>query len=137
MNVNDRASGPGVSLVDGIAVAIDLQRTIEMRSSLDGAFAVVLDFAAPENSLTFIVSGLQFEPDIEGVHRAAGEEMAGLANTHDNLGAGVVTAANGRIGAIDGGRDGADFTRGALRERSIGLVANGEGGRKFLLSKFA
>src|SRR5437660_6794707 len=98
MNVNNGASGPGVSLVDGIAVTIDLQRTIEMGSRLDGAFAVVLNFAAPENSLPFIVSGLQLEPDIEGVHCAAGEKVADFAGTHDNIDAGIIAAANGRIG---------------------------------------
>jgi len=58
MDVNNGASRPGVSFVDGISVPIDLQRTIEVRARLDPAFAIVLHFAAPENHLAFFISGL-------------------------------------------------------------------------------
>src|SRR5258707_12336183 len=58
MYVNNRACRPGVPLVDGIAVPIDLQRTIEVRPGLDRAFAIILDLAAPENHLAFFICGL-------------------------------------------------------------------------------
>src|SRR5882724_12785868 len=72
VNVNDGAGGPGVALVDGIAVAVDLERFVEVRAGLDGTSAIVIDFAAPENGLAFFVGGLEFEPDVEGVHGSAG-----------------------------------------------------------------
>src|SRR5439155_5693791 len=137
MDVNHGASGPGISFVDGIAVAIDLERTVEVGARLDGAFAVVLNFAAPENSLPFIVSGLQLEPDIEGVHCAAGEEVADLASAHNHIHTGVIAAAHERVSAIDRSSDGADFASGAFRDGSIRFFANGEGGREFRLSQFA
>src|SRR5439155_490668 len=99
MDVHDRASGPGVALVDGIAVAIDLQRTIEVRSRFDGTFTVVLDFSAPEEYLAFFISRLQLEPDLEGVHRATWEKVADFAGTHDHVHAGVIAAAHGSVRA--------------------------------------
>jgi len=78
MDVNDGAGGPGVALVDGIAVAIDLERFVEVRARLNGAFAVVFDFSAPENGLALFVGGLKFEPDVEGVHGASGKKWPTL-----------------------------------------------------------
>ncbi len=114
MDVNNGASRPGISFVDGIAVPIDLQRTIEMRPRLDLAFAVVLHFPAPENRLAFFIGGLEFQPDIEGIHRAAREEVPDLARAHDHIHANVIAPTHRRIGAIDGSGDGADFARGAF-----------------------
>src|SRR5205823_679290 len=136
MNVHNGASCPGVALVDGIAVAIDLQRAIEMRSRLDWAFAAVLNFTAPENGLAFFIGSLQLEPDVERVHGAAGEKVADLARTYDYIDSGVIAAANGCIGAIDGSSNGADFAGGALGKGSIRFLANGEGCREFWFSKF-
>ena len=85
MDVDDGAGGPGVALVDGIAVAVDLERFVEVRAGFDGALAVVFDFAAPEDGLAFFVGGLEFEPDVEGVDGAAGEEVADLASEDDDV----------------------------------------------------
>src|SRR6266851_8102419 len=79
MDVDNRPRGPGVSFVDGIAVPINLQRTIEVRPRLDRTFAAVLHLSAPENCLAFLIRGLKLKPDIEGVHRSAGEEVPDLA----------------------------------------------------------
>src|ERR1700674_2996388 len=79
MHVNNGPSGPGITFVYGIAVSIDLQRTVEVRSRLHRTFAIVLHFSAPENRLTFFIGGLELEPDIESVHRATGEEVADFA----------------------------------------------------------
>ena len=137
MDVNHGASGPGISFVDGIAVAIDLERTVEVGARLDRTFAIVFDFAAPENRLAFFIGGLQLEPDIEGVHCAAGEEVADLARAHNHIHTGVIAAANGGVCTIDGSSNGADFAGGAFRKGSIRFFANGEGGREYRLSKFA
>src|SRR5438132_1916582 len=136
MNVNDGASGPGVALVDGIAVAIDLQRAIEMRPRFNGALAVVLNFTAPKNRLAFFIGGLQFEPDIEGVYGAAGEEVSDFARAHNDVDTDVIAAADGCIGAFYRSGNGADFAGRAFGQRSIRLFANGERGREFRLSKF-
>ena len=87
-----------------------------MRSRLDGAFAVVLDFPAPEKHLTFFIRGLQFEPYIESVHRAAREEVPDLSRAHHDVDASIIAAPYGRIGAIDGGGDGTYFSGRAFRQ---------------------
>src|ERR1700719_4973704 len=99
VNVNDGAGGPGIALVDGIAVAINLKRFVEMCAGFDGALAVVFNFAAPENGLAFFVGGLEFEPDVEGVDGAAGEEVADFAGADDDVYLDIVTAADGVVGA--------------------------------------
>ncbi len=85
-----------------------------MCSGLDLAFAIVLDFAAPENGLAFFIGGLQLEPDIEGVHGAAGEEVADLARAHHDVDARVIAAADRRISSIDGSGDGTGFAGGTF-----------------------
>ena len=57
VHVDDRARGPGISLVDGIAVIVDLQRAVEMGAFFDWALAAVLDHAAPEDDLSFVIRG--------------------------------------------------------------------------------
>ena len=101
MHVNDGARGPRVALVDGIAVPVDLQRTIKVRAGLDGAFAVVFDLAAPENLLAFFVGGLQFQPNIEGVYGAPRKEVANLARSNDDVHANIIAAAHGGVRAIN------------------------------------
>ena len=136
-NVNHRTRRPGVSFIDGIAVPIDLQRTIEVRAGLDRAFAVVLDFSAPENRLPFFIGSLQLKPDVECVHSAAGEKMPDLARPYDHIHAGVIASLDCCVGAIDRSRDGADFSRRSFRQRNIRFFANRESRREFRLSHFA
>src|SRR5258708_3607780 len=114
MHVDDGACGPGVSLVDGIPVPIDLQRTIEVRPRLDRTFAIVLHFPAPENRLAFFICGLQFKPNIKSVNRAAGEEVPNFAGAYNDVHASFIAPTNRRIGAIDGSGDGADFAGGGV-----------------------
>ncbi len=87
-----------------------------MRARLDPAFAIVLHFPAPENYLAFFISGLQLKPYIEGVNRAAREEMPDLAGAHNHIHASVIAPAHRRIRAIDGSGDGADFAGWAFRQ---------------------
>src|SRR5438445_2336188 len=109
MDIDDRASRPSVTLVNGIAMPIDLQRAVKVRSGLDWTLAVVLDFAAPENRLSLFIGGLQLEPDIESVHSAAGEEVSDLASAHHHVDALVIAAANCGIRAIDRSGAGTDL----------------------------
>ena len=115
MDVNNRPSRPGVSFVDGIAMPVNLQRTIEVRPGLDRSLAIVLHFPAPENHLAFFIRGLQLQPDIESVNRATREEVPNLAGAHDDIHASVIAAAQGRAGAINGGGNGTNFAGGAFR----------------------
>ena len=137
MDVNNRPSRPSVSFVDGIAMPVNLQRTIEVRPGLDRSLAIVLHFPAPENHLALFIRGLQLKPDIESVHRATREEVPNLAGAHDDIHASVIAAAHGRVGAINGSGNGTNFTGGAFRQRNIRFFANGESRREFRPSHFA
>src|SRR5258708_10779724 len=70
-NINEGACGPSIALVDGIAVSVNLERPIEVRALLNRAFASVFNHAAPEDSLVFIIGGLQLEPNVQSVLSAA------------------------------------------------------------------
>src|SRR5712692_8470740 len=131
MDVNHRASGPRISLVDGIPVPIDLQRTIEVRPRLDRTFAIVLHFPAPENRLAFFICGLQFKPNIESVNCAAGEEVPNFAGAYNDIHASVIAPAHRRIGAIEGSGYGSDLAGWALRKRNVRFFSYGEGRREF------
>src|SRR5271170_2296201 len=85
MNVQKCSRGPGIALVDTVAVSVELQRTIKMRALFDRAFAAVLDHAAPEYGLTFFIRGFQFEPGVVGVDGAAGEKVADLLGAHHHV----------------------------------------------------
>ena len=87
-----------------------------MRAGFHRAFAVVLNFAAPEKYLSVFVGGLQFQPGVERVHRPAGEEVPDLARTHNDVHANVIAPANRRIRAIDGRGDRADFAGRSFRQ---------------------
>src|SRR5579884_4366281 len=80
--INQRARSPGIALVDRIAVLVDALRAIKVRGLLDRTFAVLLDLSAPEEDLTFVVGGLQFQPDVEGIHCACREEVSNFARAH-------------------------------------------------------
>src|SRR5262249_11912813 len=136
MHVNDGARGPSVALVNGIAVPIDLERTIKVRARLDGPFAIVFDFAAPENRLAFFVRGLQLEPNVERVDGPAGEKVADLARSNDYVHANIVSAANWSISAIDGSRNCAKLARGTFGQRGLGFLAYRKGCGEFLLADF-
>ena len=83
--VHERAGGPGVALVDGIAVRVELERAVKMRAGLDGPLPVVRDFTAPENHAAMLVLSLELDPAIERIHGAAGEKVAKLASAHHHF----------------------------------------------------
>ena len=133
-HVHDGARGPGVALVDRIAVRIDLERAIKVRALIDRAFAVVLHHAAPENRAAFVVVAFQFEPAIEGIDRAAGEEMADALGAHHNIDANCVAAADGGLHAVERRGDGAASALDwAGRDFRFRFFSHGEGGGEFVL----
>src|SRR3954453_12456644 len=56
-----------------------------MRACFDRSFAVLFDFAAPENRLPRIVTGFELQPHIESIYGAAGEKVADLARAYDHI----------------------------------------------------
>src|SRR5689334_18969842 len=106
-----------------------------MRAGLDGAFAVVLDFAAPENGLAFFVISLELQPNVERIHCAAGEKVADFARSNDYIYANVIATANRGIGTVDWSRDRAHFTRRTFRQRGLGFFPYGESCGEFLFAQ--
>src|SRR5207249_11567032 len=84
-HVGDGARAPRVPLVDDVAVLVEQQAAIEVRLRIDRPFTVVGHRAAVQNRAALVVLRFQFDPDVEGVNRAAGEEVADLARAHDDL----------------------------------------------------
>src|SRR5207244_5104487 len=84
-HIGQGACGPGITLVDGIAVAIELQRAIEVSAFFDGPLSTVFDHAAPENNVAILIGSLKLEPHIERVHRTAREEVSDLARAYDDI----------------------------------------------------
>ena len=64
---------------------VEQQAAIEVRVRIDRPFTVVGHRAAVQNRAALVVLRFQFDPDVEGVNRAAGEEVADLARAHDDL----------------------------------------------------
>jgi hypothetical protein len=77
-DIQQAARLPRVALVDRIAVAVEHQRTVEVRARIHRSLSVIGHAPAPEHSASRCVLALQFKPDIERIHRAAGEEMTDL-----------------------------------------------------------
>src|SRR4051812_16151097 len=71
-----------------------------MRSGLHGAFAVVIGSAAPENRLSRGVFALEFQPDIEGIHRATRKEVADLHGSNNNVDANACSRLECRTGFV-------------------------------------
>src|SRR6266581_4257328 len=108
-----------------------------MRAGLDGAFTVVRYLTAPENGLAFFAGGLQFEPYVESIDGATGEEMADAAGSNDHIDANIIAATHSGIGAVDRSGNRANFARLPFWQRSLGFFAHGESGGEFLLAHFA
>src|SRR5438477_12922495 len=102
-----------------------------MCPGFDRAFAAVFDFAAPEKNLALFVGGLQFEPHIESIHSAAGEEVADLARADHNVYQVIVATANGSLDSSKWRSDFAGLALYPLRSCSFRFFANGEGSGKF------
>src|SRR5258708_28381741 len=115
--------GPGISLVDGIHMSIDERRAVKMRPFFDRPLAVVLDLAAPEESLPLFIDRLQLEPDIEGVDRSAREKVADLARSNDYIDAHVVPAPHRSIHAAERRGERASFAGRSAWQRGLRFLA--------------
>src|SRR6478752_6751926 len=83
--VQKAAGLPRISLIDRVATAIELIRTVIVCSWLDGAAALILHPPTPEDDAAVCILRLQFEPDVERIHSAAREEMSDRARPHHNI----------------------------------------------------
>src|SRR4051812_46157440 len=71
-----------ISLVDRIAITIQLIGLIEMRSRLDGTFAVIRDSTAPKDGLSSCITSFQFQPNVESIDSPTREEVSNLSGPH-------------------------------------------------------
>src|SRR5262249_45655972 len=110
--VHHGATGPGVTLVDGISMSVHLERAIEMRALLDGSLAVVFHLAAPEQDVIFIIGRLQLQPGVISVNRAAWEEVAHLPRAYDDFNHDGLAAANRWRNSVEGSTDGQGLSIG-------------------------
>src|SRR5690348_883138 len=133
-NIYNRPRGPGVALVDGIAVLVDLQGTVEVRAGLDRPLTVVLNHATPKQRLAFVVSTLQLHPGVVSVDRAAGEKVAQLLGAHDHIYPHRITTTNYRLYPVQRSGDRPDFPTLPGRDFRLRLLANRKSRGKLSLS---
>ena len=105
MNVNGRARGPGIALVDLISVGIDQNRMVKMRAGLDRTASAIFRHAAPENHTAIFVRRGKFQPAIERVDRSTGEKMPDLPRSNHDVHARRVAAPHGSRNAIERASD--------------------------------
>ena len=132
-HVHDGARGPGVALVDRIAVRIHLKRAIEVRALFYRAFAIVPNHATPENRLALVVDTFEFEPGIVGVDGASRKEMAYAFGTNYNFDANGVAATDGGLHAVERRSDKSRLNGRTGRDFRFCLLSDGESGCEFVL----
>ena len=97
MNINHGAGGPGIALVDSVAMCVYLQRAIKMGALFHRAFAVIFHHAAPKDGLALVVGPFQFKPGVIGVHCPAGKKVSDLFSADDHIHAHCITTTNHRL----------------------------------------
>ena len=83
-HVRNRACHPRVSLVDHVAVLVELQAPVEMRAPVHRPILSVEKTAVKHGTALRILDA-QFHPHVVSVHSAAGEEMTDLSRAHDHV----------------------------------------------------
>src|SRR5262249_32327963 len=96
----------------------------------DRALAVIFNSAAPEDDAAGIVCGLQLEPDVESVDRAAWKEVSDLASANHDVGSIRFTRPNRRSHTIQR-RDKRRYFDARSCGSSIALFTDGKSGRRF------
>ena len=84
-HIGDRARHPRVSLVDRIAVIVELKAAVEVRGRIHGPLAVVRHLAAVEQDVSLVVDRLELDPDVERIDGAPGKEVTDLQRADDDL----------------------------------------------------
>src|SRR5579883_2977481 len=127
VNVEHAARLPGIALVDRVAPFIDQVGAVEVRALIDRAAAVVGNPPAPGEDAAVGVARLEFEPHVEAVDGAGGEEVADLAGADHGIDADGRARLEGDARSIERRRDLpdlADDDRAAL----LGFLTDGESG---------
>jgi len=91
-------------------VSVNLKGTIEVRAFFYWALAIIVDFAAPENSLAFVVGTLQFQPSVICIDRTAGEKVSDFLGAHNDIDSNCIAAAKWRLHAVQRRGDRQDFS---------------------------
>src|SRR5262249_38045509 len=110
-----------------VAFRIDQVAAVKVRALVDGAAAVVLDAAAPGKRPAGGIARAEFEPNVEAVDCAAGEEVPDLAGANDRVDADGAPGLKRDTGSVERGGDFADFAEhdGA---GLLGFLADGKSG---------
>ena len=139
--VDDRARGPGIPLVDLVAVLVDEQAAVEVRAWLDRARAVVGHRAAVQDRLAVRVHGLELDPHVERVDRAAREEVSDLARADHDFEPDRFAGLDGRVHLAerrdDGGRRRDEGLAGAEIQRLFTDAERARGGDVGVLDRLA
>src|SRR2546425_3931882 len=102
-----------------------------MRAGFHRTFSIVLNPSAPKDGLPFFMGGLELSQNVKGVNCPAGEEVADLARSHDDIDAHTVAPPNRGIDTSQRRGNGPRFSRRALRQGKVRLFSNCERGGKF------
>ena len=126
-HIHYRPCGPGVALIDGVTMRIDLQGAIEVGAFFHRPLAIALYHATPENSLPFFIRALQFKPRVVSIDRAAGEKVSHLLGADDDIHPHCIAASQGRLYAIQRSGDGRNFSARARSDFGFRLFADRKG----------
>src|ERR1700682_3643210 len=83
------------------------------------ALAVVLNHAAPEDSLALVIGAFELQPRIVGIDRAPGKEVADLLGPNDHVDTNGFAAPQGRLYFIQWGGHRRNFTVGVCRDLAL------------------
>ncbi len=102
-----------------------------MSAFFHGTFAVILNHAAPENCLAFVIHSFEFQPRIVGINRAPWKEMPDPLSSNHDVDTNRIAAADGRTYTIKRRGDGGGFDDFFVRNScgSFRFFAHGKSGR--------
>src|SRR5215475_2453978 len=84
-NISDRTRGPCISLVDRVAIPVELERPVEVGTFFYRSFAIIFHLSAPEDDSAGFVRGLKLKPHVKGVHGTAWKEVSDLTGADDHV----------------------------------------------------
>ena len=108
-----------------------------MCALLDRSFAVIFDATTPEQDLTFVIGGLQFQPDIVSINRSAGKKVTNLAGANHRVHQHIVAVPDHRLNAVKRRSNRSHGARLTFRWLGLRLFTNGKSGRQLGLRSHA
>src|SRR6516164_99160 len=122
--IYNRPRRPRIALVDEIAMFVNLQRAVEVRSGIDRSAGIGL--AAPEEHLALVVHGFHLYPGLGSVHSATRKKVSNLAGAHDNVDARAVAATDGSVHLVERSAERRDFSGRLARGLHLCFLAHGK-----------